>query len=286
MAQADGQVITRRDTMTAGPLNRLAAMLDRNGQDRADGGFRSGDLVPPLGHWLFFLNDDRQSDLARDGHAKRGDFPVPGDLYPRRMWAGSRIEFLGDLKVGQALVQRSEITSVVHKKGSSGPLVFVTLRHEIGTANGPPLIVDEHDIVYRSLAPVVAKAAPDKPETGQWRRVVVPDEVMLFRFSALTFNGHRIHYDRDYAMKEEGYPGLVVHGPLVATLLIDLLAREMASARLTHFSFRAVSPLFDGQPVKLNGSPPDSEGQVKLWATNEAGALAMTAQARIAAQAP
>ena len=281
MAQTTRQAITRRDILTAGPLNRLAATLDRD-----DKGFGAGDVVPPLGHWLFFLNDDRQSDLASDGHAKRGDFPAPGDRYPRRMWAGSRIELVGTPRVGQEVVQRSEITAVVHKEGSSGPLVFVTQRHEIGTTDGSPLIIDEHDIVYRGGGPivakaVVAKAAPKKPAPGAWQRVVVPDAVMLFRFSALTFNSHRIHYDRDYVTKKEGYPGLVVHGPLVAILLIDLLAREMASARITHFSFRAVSALFDGQPVVLNGSPPDGQGRVKLWATNEAGGLAMTAEARI-----
>ncbi len=275
MAQANQQVITRRDIVTAGPLARLAAMLDRNGE------FDAGDLVPPLGHWLFFLSDDRQSDLAEDGHARRGDSVATGERYPRRMWAGSRIEFVGDLRVGQALMQHSEITSVAHKTGASGPLVFVTQRHEIGPADGPPLIIDDQDIVYRSRAPVVAKAKPDRPQPGVWQRQVMPDEVMLFRFSALTFNGHRIHYDRDYAVKHEGYPGLVVHGPLVATLLIDLLVREMPAARLSHFSFRAVSPLFDGQPIKLNGSPTDSDGRVKLWATNGAGNLAMTAQARI-----
>ncbi len=272
-----GRTETRTDRLNPGPLDRLAATLDRR-----DPPFAAGDPVPPLGHWLYFLGHDRQSDLAADGHAKRADISPPSNDLPRRMWAGSRIAFAGDLRVGQDLVKRSAITTVEHKQGSSGPLIFVTLRHEIGPAQGPPLIIDEQDIVYRGLAAAPAKAAPAAPEPGPWHRVVLPDEVMLFRFSALTFNGHRIHYDRDYAVRAELYPGLVVHGPLVATLLIDLLRRHRDPLHLAGFSFRAVSPLFDGRPVNLNGSPPDADGVIKLWATDEAGALAMRAWARLA----
>jgi 3-methylfumaryl-CoA hydratase len=266
-----------RDWITGGPLDRLAATLDRDDQ-RA----RDGDAVPPLGHWLFFLPDARQSEIGEDGHPKRGGFLPPVHELPRRMWAGSRISFLGDIRVGDAVLRRSTIKTVTRKEGASGPLVFVTVRHEIGRAGGPAAIVDEHDIVYRGLEAPAVKPSPRKAEQGAWRRELVPDAVQLFRYSALTFNGHRIHYDRDYVTREEGYPGLVVHGPLTATLLVDLVRRNAPDRRIAEFSFRAVSPLFDGNPMSVNAAAPDADGVVKLWAANAEGNLAMTAEARLA----
>lgn len=266
-----------RDRVTSSPLDRLAATLDRD-----DPRARDGDAVPPVGHWLFFLPDARQSEIGPDGHAKRGGFLPPVHELPRRMWAGSRIAFPGDIRVGDAIVRRSVIKSVTRKEGSSGPLVFVTVRHEIGSEGEAVAIVDEHDIVYRGLEAPAVKAAPKKPEPGAWRRELVPDAVQLFRYSALTFNGHRIHYDRDYVTREEGYPGLIVHGPLIATLLIDLVRRNAPTRRIQEFSFRAVSPLFDGNRMSVNATPPDAGGLVKLWAANADGDLAMTAEARVA----
>jgi 3-methylfumaryl-CoA hydratase len=272
-----GRAEESRDTVTAGPLDRLSATLDREDPRATD-----GDAVPPLGHWLFFLPDARQSEIGPDGHARRGGFLPPVHELPRRMWAGSRISFPGDIRVGDKIVRRSVIKSVTRKEGSSGALVFVTVRHEIGREGDAPAIIDEHDIVYRGLQTPAVKASPEKAERGQWWRELVPDAVQLFRYSALTFNGHRIHYDRDYVTREEGYPGLIVHGPLIATLLVDLVRRNAPMARIAEFSFRAVSPLFDGNRMSVNATPPGSDGVVKLWAANADSNLAMTAQARFA----
>ncbi len=271
-----GRTEEARDIITAGPLDRLAATLDRQ-----DAAFRDGDCVPPLGHWLFFLPNARQSELGPDGHPRRGVFLPPIDDLPRRMWAGSRLAFPAGIRVGDHAVRRSTIASVKRKDGASGPLAFVTVRHEISAEDGPASIVDEHDIVYRGLQTVAARPA-EQAGTAAWRRTLVPDAVMLFRYSALTFNGHRIHYDRDYVTREEGYPGLVVHGPLTATLLIDLVRRHVPGARIEAFSFRAVSPLFEGRSMSLNAALPDADGLMRLWAANHEGALAMTAEARVA----
>ncbi|WP_108610397.1 MaoC family dehydratase N-terminal domain-containing protein [Aminobacter sp. MSH1] len=272
-----GRCEESRDTVTASPIDRIAATLDRN-----DPPAQEGDAVPPLGHWLFFLPDARQSEIGTDGHPKRGGFLPPVHELPRGMWAGSRIAFPGDIRVGDRIVRRSTIKSVNRKKGASGALVFVTVRHEIGRAGEAAAIVDEHDIVYRGLEAPAAKPSPQRAEAGEWRRELVPDAVQLFRYSALTFNGHRIHYDRDYVTREEGYPGLVVHGPLVATLLIDLLRRNAPTARIHAFSFRALSPLFDGNRMNVNAASPGTDGLTELWATNAEGNLAMSAQARLA----
>jgi 3-methylfumaryl-CoA hydratase len=265
------------DVVTARPLDRLAATLDRD-----DRGLNEGDPIPPLGHWMFFLPDARQSEIGPDGHPKRGGFLPPVHELPRRMWAGSRLAFPGEIHVGDRIVRRSTIQSVKRKDGASGPLVFVTVRHEIGEQGGAAAVIDEHDIVYRGLEAPAVKPSPQKAEAGEWRRELVPDAVQLFRYSALTFNGHRIHYDRDYVTREEGYPGLVVHGPLIATLLIDLVRRNAPAVRISEFSFRAVSPLFDGNAMSVNATPPGVDGLVKLWAANADGNLAMTAEAKLA----
>lgn len=276
-----GKTEVGNDIIAASQLDRWSATLDRD-----DPVHQPDDVIAPLAHWLFFLPRERQSTLGPDGHAKRGGFLPPLHELPRRMWAGSRISFPGPLRVGMAVSRRSTIASITQKQGAAGPLVFVTVRHEIsevtGGTKGAPLVIDEHDIVYRGLGGPAAKPAPAGGPQGAWQRSLTPDDVLLFRYSALTFNGHRIHYDRDYVTREEGYPGLVVHGPLIATLLVDLLRRQMPDAYVLDYSFRAVSPLFDGNPLHLNGTPPDSDGIVKLWATNDEGGLAMKAEARIA----
>jgi 3-methylfumaryl-CoA hydratase len=269
-----GRTEEKRDVVTAGPLDRLTATLDRD-----DPPYSAGDLVPPLSHWLFFLPTDRQSEIGPDGHAKRGGFLPPVHELPRRMWAGSRIAFTGDIRVGDAVFRRSTITSVERKDGRSGSLVFVTVRHEIGRSGDPPAIIDEHDIVYRGPE---GGRAPEKAAVGSWRRTLVPNAVQLFRFSALTFNGHLIHYDRDYAVQKEGYPGLVVHGPLTATLLVDLIRRHAPGRRIETFAFRALAPLFENNELSLNADPPDADGAVRLWAANAAGELALSAEARLA----
>jgi 3-methylfumaryl-CoA hydratase len=272
-----GRQEQQHDVVAAGPLDRLAATLDRD--DPAAG---PGDAAPPLSHWIMFLPGAKHSTLGADGHPARGGFLPPVHHLPRRMWAGGRLTFHAPLRVGMAVTRSSTIADVSHRQGASGELVFVTVRHEVRESGQDAVLLSEdHDIVYRSADAPAVKAAPEAPSPGAWQRQVMPDAVMLFRYSALTFNGHRIHYDRSYVTQEEGYPGLIVHGPLVATLLLDLVRRQLPDARVTRFSFRAMSPLFDGAPVTLSGNPPDGEGRIALWATNPTGGLAMRAEAQI-----
>jgi 3-methylfumaryl-CoA hydratase len=197
------------------------------------------------------------------------------------MWAGGRFRFLAPIRIGDAIERTSEIADIALKEGRSGPLAFCTVRHTIAAETGP-CVIEEHDIVYRAApAPGEAPAPAQAPPAGaQFGRVITPDPVLLFRFSALTFNGHRIHYDHPYATKVEGYPGLVVHGPLLAILLLDLVRRERPEARLSTFSFRAFRPAFDTGPFRLAGKP--REDGLLLWAEDNAGALAMRAEAQIA----
>ena len=278
-----GRTERRVDTVTAAPLAGLAATLDR-----ADAEPLPGTPMAPLAHWLFFLPVARQSEIGADGHPQRGGFLPPVAL-PRRMWAGSRLTFHHALNVGDEMLRNSTITKVDAKTGRSGALVFVTVRHEITSAAGLAL-TEEHDIVYRdhpevSKSPGAAAPTPAQaPTDAAFSRRVEPDPVLLFRYSALTFNGHRIHYDRAYATGVEGYPGLIVHGPLIATLLVDLVRRELPAARIRAFEFKAASPLFDIHPFTVCGRLEQREagGSVALWARNHEGRLAMQARAELA----
>jgi 3-methylfumaryl-CoA hydratase len=270
-----GRSEQRRDRITAAPLNAWAAMLDRD-----DPEVLPGSDVPPLAHWLFFLPAARQSQLGPDGHPRRGGFLPPIPL-PRRMWAGGWLDFHHALQVGDEVLRTSRIVNVDAKRGRSGALAFVTVRHEVTDERGLA-ISEEHDIVYREAPGADAPpAAPQAAPGGEsFARRIVPDPVLLFRFSALTFNGHRIHYDRSYVTEVEGYPGLIVHGPLIATLLMDLLRRERPDARVQRFAFTAKSPLFDRYPFDVCGRA-DGERTVALWARNHQGALAMQARAEL-----
>ena len=275
-----GRTEARRDVFGTTPPAALAATLDQPPRE-----WPAGTPLPPLWHWLYFLPLHRASELGPDGHARLGGFLPPVPL-PRRMWAGSRFEFLAPLAVGDAAERISTIENLALKQGRSGPLVFVTVRHEV-FANGAaaPALREWHDIVYRAARqPGDAEPPPQSaPADAQWSRELVPDDVLLFRYSALTFNGHRIHYDRRYVTDTEGYPGLVVHGPLIATLLLDLLGREMPQARLAAFSFKALRPTFDGRPMRVSGR---REGDtVRLWAQDHEGWLTLDAQARLALSA-
>ncbi len=261
------------ETLAASPLAGLAAILDRD-----DARPEPGSEVPPGGHWLYFNGAARQSELAADGHAKRGGFLPPAPL-PRRMWAGGSLEFLEPLHLGAAARRVSRIVDVSGKQGRSGPLVFVLVRHEIYAAKKLAL-VEEQNLVFRGPPPGVASPSTPAPGKAVWRRTICPDPVLLFRYSALTFNSHRIHYDRPYAMAEEGYRGLVVHGPLTATLLLDLCRRERPRERIAKFQFCALAPLFDDAPFVIAGQPSADGGAANLWAENQKGVLAMTAEAR------
>lgn len=280
-----GRSETTLDTMTAAPVRALSATLDRE-----DAAPVPGTEIPPLWHWLYFLPHARQSEIGPDGHPRRGGFLPPVPL-PRRMWAGGRLRWdvQGDggnpLRVGQEVQRSSTIQSVRHKAGRSGELLFVQVEHQFSNANGLAL-TEEHDIVYRPLAqPGDPAPIPQQPPLhGQatWSRTIVPDDVLLFRYSALTFNGHRIHYDRRYVTQVEGYPGLIVHGPLIATLLVDLLRRNLPGTRLAAFDFKAVRPTFDLHPFSVHGRPREDGKTVALWAQDHEGFLTMQATALLA----
>lgn len=266
-----GRSETTHDMVTEAPVRALSATLDRD-----DPLPRPGDALPALWHWLYFLPMPKAREIGPDGHAKRGGFLPPVDL-PRRMWAGGRYRFLRDLHVGEAITRVSTILDVQAKSGRSGDLVFVKVGHDISGGDGLALS-EEHDIVYRGpQAPGEAgPALVPAPSDFAWERLVVADDVLLFRYSALTFNGHRIHYDRRYVTQIEGYPGLIVHGPLIATLLMELYRAE-DGRRLAGFSFRAVAPSFDVAPFLLRGQP--TATGARLWAQGEDGALRMDATA-------
>lgn len=266
-----GRTETRSDVVTAAPLAALSALLDRD-----DPAPRKGDTAPPLAHWLYFLPAYRQSEAGPDGHALKGEFLPPVPL-PRRMWAGSRLEFRGPLVVGSKVERVSRIADVALKQGRSGPLVFVTVRHEVSDG-AVLLIADEHDIVYRGETALAAKPIP-APQGAAWRREIHPDPVLLFRYSAVTFNSHRIHYDQPYATRVEGYPGLVVHGPLIATLLLDLLRRNAPGVAVKRYRFRAIKPLYDIANFFLCGVPDESSRTARLWARDADGELTMDATA-------
>jgi 3-methylfumaryl-CoA hydratase len=266
---------TRVDEVTGAPIAALSATLDREDPEP-----EPGTDVPPLWHWLYFLPLARQSDIGPDGHAKRGGFLPPVPL-PRRMFAGGRLEFRHPLQVGDTITRTSRILDVSGKQGRSGMLVFVTVRHEFANARGVAL-TEEHDIVYReNPRPDAPVPKPQPAPSGEaFSREIVPDPVLLFRYSALTFNGHRIHYDRPYVTGVEGYPGLIVHGPLIATLLVDLLRRNLPQAKVRRFSFRAIRPLFDIHRFTVCGQ---AQGKrVALWARDHEGWLTMEASADLA----
>lgn len=262
----------RHDHARAWPVQALQGLI--GGADAAPG------EMPPLAHWLLFLPCAPQSGIGPDGH------PAPaGALAPylgqRRMWASSQVSFVAPVPVGAALTQGSRIAEVREKNGRSGPLTFVTHAHEI-RHDGRTLLREQQHIVYR--APSAGAPAPETgtPETGTpapegvWQRRLSPDETLLMRFSALTYNAHRIHYDRDYARAVEGYPDLVVQGPLTAMLLMDLFRRENPQTVPRGFSFLARKALYVNRPLTLHGAPSDTGA--RLWAADDGGALAMSAE--------
>ena len=274
-----GRTETIHDIVGATPVVGMHAILDDEPHPIA-----AGSVLPPLWHWLYFLPAHRQSEIGPDGHARRGGFLPPVPL-PRRMWAGGQLAFRTPLRVGDRIERRSTIEDVKTKVGRSGTLVFVKVRHEIQRdAAADPALVEHHDIVYRDARkPGEAEPPPRKaPDGAAWVRRIVPDDVLLFRYSALTFNGHRIHYDRRYVTEVEGYPGLIVHGPLIATLLIDLVRRERPDATVAAFDFRAVRPTFDLHPFRVSGAPQPDGRTIRLWAEDHEGWLTMEATATIA----
>ena len=259
------------DTIDQATCGRMAATLDHQQAPSET------ENLPALWHWLFFHQPQLQSNLGPDGHGKRGGFLPPVDL-PRRMWAGGRLEFLTPLVVGDRAVRRSQIKSVEMKTGKSGNLCFVTVHHEI-SANGVICLHEEHDIVYReNPAPGIGSNTPSRARTNaNFTKHITPSPELLFRYSALTFNAHKIHYDPDYCRDVEGYPGLVFHGPLTATLLVQLATDNTRGETLKSFQFRALSPLYDTAAFELRGWREDDA--ISLQAVDANGDIAMQARA-------
>jgi 3-methylfumaryl-CoA hydratase len=259
------------DTLTTFPVRALAAALDRPLP-----AVEMGQVLPPLWHWLYFLPVLAASETRHDGHAKGDDFLPPIPL-PRRVWAGSRFEWVtrNPLCIGQQASRVSRISSITPKTGRSGALVFVETVHEFRNPSGLSL-VNTHRSVYREAArpDAAGREVVLASVDADWHRVVLPDPVLLFRYSALTFNTHRIHYDQAYATGQEGYPALLVQGPLIATLLLDLLARHLPQERLASLELRSSRSLYVDRPMTLRGRV--RHRQVELWAADDEGRLAMT----------
>ncbi|MCS6878084.1 MAG: MaoC family dehydratase N-terminal domain-containing protein [Geminicoccaceae bacterium] len=263
-----GREERRSDVLRPWPAAALTAALDREDPPGP------GDPLPPFWHHLYFLPVVAAARTGPDGHPRRGDFLPPVPL-PRRMWAGGRLHWERSLRIGEELERVSTVRAVDLKHGRSGPLVFVTVEHRFFAA-GRPVLVEEQDIVYREPPrPEEAFEPPLAPTPGPWQRRWRPDPVLLFRYSALTYNGHRIHYDHPYATRVEGYRGLIVHGPLLATLMLDLLRRERPQAFVRRFDFRATAPLFADEELTVHGDPETANGTVRLWVTGPRGELAM-----------
>lgn len=268
-----GRERTVADDLHPFPAQALASALDHGAPIKA------GDVLPPSWQWMYFLDTPAASSTGPDGHPKLGEFLPPAPL-PRRMWAAGAMQIERPLRLGQIALRKSVIRSVDAKSGKSGSLVFVTLDHSI-SQNEQVCVREEQNLVYRELPSGPAPLAPGEaaPMDADWSRSITPDPVLLFRYSALTYNSHRIHYDRHYAVEREFYPALVVHGPLLATLLLDLVKANLPDAAITAFQFRAVRPTFDTHPFTLHGKQDGKS--LKLWSEDHEGTLCMSATATL-----
>ena len=269
-----GRTENREDTITPWPVQGLSAAFDL-----PEPGVTAGASIPLGWHWLYFLEARRASELGPDGHPKRGGFLPPVPL-PRRMWAGGRIEFRRPLRIGETARRDSAILSVEPKSGRTGEMVFVVVRHTIYGSNEITAI-EEQDIVYREAARPGDPQQAGKPAAAipKWQQQVAANSTLLFRFSALTFNGHRIHYDLPYATGEEHYSSLVVHGPMQAMLLLGLCGRS-AARPVSRFSYRGVMPLFHPGTFSVNGAEAGAD-KLELWTANDKGSQCMTATAEL-----
>ncbi len=265
-----GRTQEASDVVTAQLVKALRATLFLN-----IGTPKTGDAAPFTTHWCLAQPVAPMNELGPDGHPARGGFLPPVPL-TRRMWAGGELQFLDTLRVGDAVTRSSKISDVTMKTGSTGILCFVSVEHTVTTLRGVA-IQERQDLVYRDVTPgskQKTQAAPPPPK-AQHRETHMADPVLLFRYSALTFNGHRIHYDRDYVTKVEGYPGLIFHGPLQAALLAEFSARLRNGNAPKVFSYRGVQPLFDGAEFSVNAN----DGASELWTANSAGTPTMKATA-------
>jgi 3-methylfumaryl-CoA hydratase len=260
-----GKTTDASDIVTAQLVKGLRATLFQE-----IGEPKPGDAAPWTVHWCLAQPVFPMSQLSQDGHPTRGGFLPPVPL-PRRMWAGGELEFFEPLRVGDDTKRTSRISDVTMKTGSTGVLCFVSVEHVVTTPRGTA-IRERQDIVYRdiSAAPAAAPAkAPPPPPVAKHRESHMADPVLLFRYSALTFNGHRIHYDRDYVTKVEGYPGLIFHGPLQAAFIVELAARLHGGAAPKKFSYRGLQPLFEGSEFSVNAN--DTAAGMELWTANSQG---------------
>ena len=270
-----GKTQSDEDVIDARHARLMAATVDDAQAER----LRDGARLPPLWHWLYFLDAQPASALGRDGHPARGGFLPPVPL-PNRMWAGGRVSFLAPIPIGSRVRKTSRILAVEHKHGRSGELVFVTVEHRLDSAGEETLLREEHDIVYKTA---VSGATPSRPMAepleGATRLTYTPTSTTLFRYSALTFNGHRIHYDADYCREVEGYRNLVIHGPLTATRLAGF-AESVSGERLQSFSYRGVAPAILGDTITLHAARRGD--RVQLQAVLGDGTLCMQAEAGLA----
>ncbi|UUD64553.1 MaoC family dehydratase N-terminal domain-containing protein [Pseudomonas seleniipraecipitans] len=255
-----GRTEESHDQLSRNLVKRIAATL---GEDTP----AHGEALPPLWHWAFFQDPIAESGLGGDGHPARGGFLPPADNR-NRMWAGGRVEFIAPLRVGGEATRVSTIKHIEEKHGRTGALLFVTVQHDY-LQDGELAIREEQDIVYREPSPPKSGAGEALPN-GDWQEGVVPSPTLLFRYSAVTFNGHRIHYDWPYVTDTEGYAGLVVHGPLIATLNLRAFCRANPQTRLRRFAYRGLRPLVAPQPFEVAGRI-CAPGKAQLWAGNDAG---------------
>jgi 3-methylfumaryl-CoA hydratase len=271
-----GRVEHAEDSVPAQTARALAATLDMGADARVAAGIVPDGPLPPLWHWLAFLPDAPMAALDTDGHPKRGGFLPPVPL-ERRMWAGARLRFHDRIRIGETMHRRSEITAVKEKTGKTGSMVFVTVAHRLSTGRGLA-VEEEQDIVYMPMPERFTPPPPVPAPQGVWEEAVPIDTARLFRFSAATFNAHRIHYDLAYATEVEKYPGLVVHGPLQAILLMEAARRHRGGAWPVGYGFRGVRPLFHTDALRLIGCAEAESGQDLATAT---GADYVCMQARV-----
>ena len=274
-----GRTQTATDMIQPGPANLLRLALGRPEPE-----YREGDLLPPAWLALYFLPRVASDALRPDG-SPRDTGVVPPLALPRRMFAGERVRFHGAVRVGESLRRETRLADISVKHGGTGTLVFATVTSRV-YASGGLVVEEERRTVFREEVKAgdrnQAPRRESPPGDTPWRRSVTPDPVLLFRFSALTFNSHRIHYDRAWAMDVEGYPGLVVHGPLTTTLLIDFARDQNPGRRIAAYTTQARAPLFDTAPFELRGRPAAGGQGCELWAVTPEGTIAVSAEVELA----
>jgi 3-methylfumaryl-CoA hydratase len=259
-----------KDCIYPTPVRALALTLDNPHLEVSEGA-----PLPEIWHWLYFLPMVARSEIGVDGHPRRGGF-LPPIALERRMWASGQVTFHRDLLIGEEITKTSKILKISEKEGKTGKMVFVTVKHSISSVRGVA-IDEEQNIVYLPMPEAYTPAPPNPaPNDLEWKEEYSVDPVLLFRFSALTFNAHRIHYDIHYAAEVEKYPGLVVHGPLQALLLLEAARKRNPDKKPARYEFRAVRPLFAFDQLRLGGRP-NAEGGHDLYAINTDNNMTMQA---------